>query len=76
MEYIKAGLQGFEIGVYWWHSVVFNYKVPMGICWLIAIVQVPINILVMIIWTMFNRNAVSDAYDEMINNIIEKEEEA
>ena len=75
-EIIEPLFTGIKTGIYYWYSVVFNYKMPIGICWLIGILTIPINIVVTLVWLMFGKQSITDMYAEMINDIDEKEEEA
>lgn len=75
MEYVKALFIGMSVGIRYWHVVVFNRKIPVGICWLIAILMIPINILVMVVGTIINRYFVEETFDEMVEDLEEKEAE-
>lgn len=74
MEYIKAFFTGMKTGIDYWEVVVFDNKIPRGICWLIAIITMPINIIVMVI-LLASKKAI-DWYEYMDFEINEKKQEA
>lgn len=72
---IKMILEGFVQGakeaIEWWHIVAFNRKVPKCICWLIASITVPVNLVIMLIGTIINKNFIFIVSEEMNNELEE-----
>lgn len=63
--FLESFAQGAKNAIEWWHIVAFNRKVPRCICWLIALITVPINLVIMLIGTIINKNFINIISEEM-----------
>ena len=73
-ESIKGFITGFKTAVRYWHDIVFNYKIPMGICWLIAIMLIPINVILALVGLIFYRSFLINVCKTAYDDIDEREE--
>ena len=62
MIYLKEIGKGMKIGVYMMHKDIFNSKVPVWACWIIAILTMPLNILTIPI--LMGKNKLGKEYSE------------
>jgi hypothetical protein len=62
MDYLQGSIEGFKLIVEAWYNGIFNQKVPRGICWLIMIILIPVNIIGSLIWRIFDKDIFDKAY--------------
>lgn len=73
-EYLKGFFAGFKKGIDWLHIVAFNRKAPRGICSLIALFMLPLNLLVIILGSIIKgKNYANEIGEEMIEQLEEAE---
>lgn len=72
--FVKGMVIGMKTGVDYMDKIIFNNRVPRGICWLITIVTVPINLIVTLIMLAINKKLCITVYDDINSELSEKED--
>lgn len=57
-SFIKGFIKGFVNGVTYWQKAVFHNKVPRVLCWVIALLTLPVNLITTIVISIINKKVL------------------